>query len=81
MRLFDFEVQIDWLIFIGVMVPALWATAEIMMYVQRAYRERHDLCPQCGRAITTWRGRCAGCGLRLGPDDRTITIITANWRK
>ena len=26
-----------------------------------------DECVECGHPITTWRGRCPGCGERIGP--------------
>jgi hypothetical protein len=35
---------------------------------RRRLRYLHDECIECGRPITSWHGRCPGCGMRIGPD-------------
>lgn len=64
--------------FFGVRVPvssaiaaatmmAMPLIAEYMTYRRRRSRYLHDECIECGRPITSWRGCCPGCGVRIGP--------------
>jgi hypothetical protein len=48
-----------------------------MLYgaIRRRYRVKHDLCTECGHRITTWRGRCPGCGVRVGPDPPRVHVL------
>ena len=54
---------------VGVLIYPLYAK------LRRHYREKHDLCTQCGHAITDWHGHCAGCGIRIGPDPNVVVHV------
>jgi hypothetical protein len=41
--------------------------AEFMTHLRRRRRDRNDQCLDCGYQLTTWRGHCPGCGVRVGP--------------
>jgi hypothetical protein len=58
---------------LGVLVGA-WLTvvafpfiAQLADSARRRRRLLDDECLECGRPITSWRGRCPGCGVRIGP--------------
>jgi len=46
---------------------ALLLLADLMARLRRTRRAQFDECVECGRPITSWRGRCPGCGVRVGP--------------
>jgi hypothetical protein len=46
---------------------ALLLLADLMNRLRRTRRAENDECVECGRPITSWRGRCPGCGVRVGP--------------
>jgi hypothetical protein len=54
---------------VGVLVYPLYAK------LRRHYREKHDLCTQCGHPIGDWHGHCAGCGIRIGPDPNVLVHV------
>ena len=62
-------------------VPLGVLTYPIFRRIRKYYRERHDLCPDCGRAIEDWHGHCPGCGVRLGPDSpRVVHVLRTSCR-
>ena len=53
---------------------AAWLTIQFFPFIvlfahhhRRRRRFLDDECLECGRPITKWRGRCRGCGERIGP--------------
>jgi hypothetical protein len=65
------------LTFIGTFIAA-----EIAVRMRRRRRQRLDQCVECGSPIRSWRGRCPGCGVRVGPDPRgRVTLDITNDRK
>ena len=48
--------------------PTWCLTGEILRRRRRYVRDRRGQCVDCGHPLTTWRGRCPGCGTRIGPD-------------
>jgi hypothetical protein len=63
----------------GIRIPisaliAAWLTIQFFPFLvafanhrRRRRRFLDDECLECGRPITEWRGRCPGCGVRIGP--------------
>ena len=45
-------------------IPFVCAFAD---WNRRRRRGRLDQCLECGYELTSWRGRCPGCGVRIGP--------------
>jgi len=41
--------------------------ATFMHHHRRRRRYLNDECIECGHPLTSWRGRCPGCGIRIGP--------------
>ena len=48
-------------------IPAILIIADLADRWRRHRRYLNDDCIECGRPITSWRGRCRGCGMRIGP--------------
>jgi hypothetical protein len=48
-------------------VPALLAVDEFATWRRRCRRERLGQCVDCGHPLKSWRGRCPGCRVRIGP--------------
>lgn len=48
-------------------VIAMPFVATFMHHYRRRRRYLNDECIECGHPITKWRGRCPGCGVRIGP--------------
>jgi hypothetical protein len=63
----------------GIRIPlssiiTAWLTIQFFPFVvafanhrRRRRRFLDDECLECGHPITKWRGRCPGCGERIGP--------------
>jgi hypothetical protein len=51
----------------AVMIGILPFITELTTRLRRRRRFLNDECIECGRPITSWRGRCPGCGVRVGP--------------
>jgi len=60
---------------VGSFLPLTLFVFPIYSTLRRRYREKHDLCTECGRAIDDWHGRCPGCGVRLGPDAGVVVHV------
>lgn len=57
-----------WAVFVlWTILPTIWLGFELARIWERRWREKHDCCLDCGRKITSWRGKCPGCGMRIGP--------------
>ena len=52
---------------VAVMIGLLPSVNELTTRLRRRRRFLDDECVDCGRPITSWRGRCPGCGVRIGP--------------
>ena len=52
---------------IAVTIGLMPFVAEVMTRLRRRRRFLNDECVECGRPITSWRGRCPRCGVRIGP--------------
>jgi hypothetical protein len=55
-------------------IIAAWATIQFFPFLvafanyrRRRRRYLNDECIECGHQLTSWRGRCPGCGIRIGP--------------
>ena len=48
-------------------LPIVGFALQITFYFERIYRGRHGMCLDCGHRLVSWRGRCPGCGVRVGP--------------
>jgi hypothetical protein len=60
-------VPLSTLIAAALTLPGMALTNDIVTWRRRRKRERLDQCLECGRPIRRFRGRCPGCGERLGP--------------
>jgi hypothetical protein len=49
-------------------IPGVCITHDVATWRRRRRRERLRQCLECGHPLHSWRGRCPGCGVRLGPD-------------
>jgi hypothetical protein len=68
-RAFGYSIHVGWPIALLSILPSMWLAFTIGSAVQRHYREKLGLCPECGLNVPcTWRGKCPRCGLRFGPD-------------
>ena len=54
--------QQDWFV-----LPIMGIALEITYHFERRYRESHGMCRDCGHRLVSRRGRCPGCGVRIGP--------------
>jgi len=55
-------------------IIAAWATVQFFPFIvafahhhRRRRRYLNDECLECGHPIEKYRGRCPGCGVRIGP--------------
>ena len=48
-------------------LPIMGIALEITYHFERRYRESHGMCRDCGHRLVSRRGRCPGCGVRIGP--------------
>ena len=48
-------------------IPAMLIIADLAHRLRRRRRYLNDECIECGHELTRWRGRCPGCGVRIGP--------------
>jgi hypothetical protein len=62
-----FRVPVSCLIAAAVTMLVMPLIADFMTHLRRRRRARNDQCVDCGYPLTTWRGRCPGCGERIGP--------------
>lgn len=60
---------------IGSILPVTLSLHALHVWLRRRHRARHDLCVECGHLITDWHGRCAGCGVRIGPDPDVVVHV------
>ena len=57
-----------WIVWgLWLIIPVTGMGFEIYWKSQRWWRDRNGQCVDCGYRLTTWRGKCPGCGLRIGP--------------
>jgi hypothetical protein len=48
-------------------LPATWYAFVLCDRIQRRRRDKLGLCIECGFRLRSWRGKCPGCGVRIGP--------------
>jgi hypothetical protein len=61
---FGVHVPLSVLFTTALTIPALLIANDIFTWRRR--RERNGQCVECGFELATRRGRCAGCGVRIG---------------
>ena len=66
--IFGVPIPYEVLIQAALLMVALFAFEHFKERVCRRRRYLRDQCTECGRPITSWHGRCPGCGVRIGPD-------------
>src|SRR5688572_22324797 len=65
--IFGVRVSVSSLVAAGVTIASMPLLAEYMTHRRRRRRYLNDECVECGHPITSFRGRCPGCGVRVGP--------------
>jgi hypothetical protein len=60
-------VHVSVVLALALTIPALLIANDIACWRRRRRRERLGQCVDCGHPLKTWRGRCPGCGVRIGP--------------
>jgi hypothetical protein len=64
---FGLPIPLSVLITAAMTMPALLIANDIAHWHRRRTRDRLGQCLDCGYQLTTHRGRCRGCGVRIGP--------------
>jgi hypothetical protein len=65
--IFGLQIPLSCVIAAAVTMLAMPLIADFMTHLRRQRRARNDQCVDCGYPLTAWRGRCPGCGERIGP--------------
>ena len=66
-EIFGLAVPISSLIAARCTIPVMLMIADVASRLRRHRRYLNDECVECGHPISRWRGRCPGCGVRIGP--------------
>ena len=61
------RIPVSVLVAAAVTILAMPLFAHFMTYLRRRRRFLNDQCVDCGYQLTSWRGRCPACGVRVGP--------------
>jgi hypothetical protein len=71
--------QVFWFLVVTfTLPPVLLTTIWAMETYVRWSRARRDCCLACGRRLSSWRGRCPGCGALVGPDPTRLRLDMTN---
>jgi hypothetical protein len=65
--IFGVRVPVSAIVTACVTAIAMPFVATFMHHHRRRRRYLNDECIECGRPIEKYRGRCPGCGVRIGP--------------
>ena len=63
----DFIIYYRWVVLLWSILPATWLGLELFYKLRRHQRDKLGLCLECGYRLESHRGRCPGCGVRVGP--------------
>ncbi|MEO6436321.1 MAG: hypothetical protein ABIP55_11265 [Tepidisphaeraceae bacterium] len=66
-QIFDSPIRFAVVMTLAVMPPLMLVLNEFFIWHRRHTRDRLGLCLDCGHQLRAWRGRCPGCGVRIGP--------------
>ena len=61
-----YSVPILAVVVLWAILPSAWAGFEVCRVFERRYRYKHGMCLDCGTWLRSSRGKCPGCGVRIG---------------